>query len=159
MRRVRNEGARVTTPAARTLATRVLPWCTPDIVEVDASEPPRNLQSGWCPRGESLSIALGHRDTHVLDGIQFEFRNTDGSEWRAAFLLHAFTGLVPRLEDDQRALGRGRNGEVDIAREGLAGETQIAEVATSLDPNYQSSSAELSKFELAVARQYRGSAS
>lgn len=120
----------------------------------------RNLLEGWCPQGESLSQVLRRRDPVVLKRIESEGRDLkDATEVRAAFLLHAFTGLDPAVEDDQRSRGQGRNGAVDIVLSAPDGQRQIAEVTSSLDTTYQRSSAALARFESEIAQRYEGAMS
>lgn len=107
-----------------------------------------------------MSQALRRRDPVVLKRIESESRDLkDATDVRAAFLFHAFTGLDPAVEDDQRSRGQGRSGAVDIVLSASDGERQIAEVTSSLNTSYQRSSAALARFESEIAQRYEGAMS
>jgi len=116
---------------------------------------PRNLQEGWCPRGNPLSVELRRRDPGAQKRITAAFAHTPVEERAAARLLHAFTGLEPRLEDRQAGAG-SRDGATDILLTSSSGRHQVVEVTQSLDPHYERAADAVARLEAAIADHYAG---
>jgi hypothetical protein len=86
-----------------------------------------------------------------LESTIARFREEDPFEARAAFVLHTFTGLQPRMED-----ANGLQGAVDLAlcRDGRVAD--IAEVTRTLDSRFQQNSHQLTTLLAEVNERYQG---
>lgn len=93
------------------------------------------------------------------DALHEQFVDAGRSEYRAAVLLLVFTNLDPINADPQVAGSPSRNGAVDILLTPPSAPPEIVEVTSSLDRDYESSSAQVRRFEEKILRTYEGRSS
>lgn len=119
----------------------------------------RDLSKNWCPEGEPFSSAAEHVSQSRRDALHEQFVNAGRSEYRAAVLLLVFTDLDPTNADPQVAGSPSRNGAVDILLTPSSAPPEIVEVTSSLDTDYESSSAQVRRFEERILQTYEGGSS